>query len=84
MNPLHKCTVVEARYGGIYEGRNYLAFPCNEDELPLGWNGSDIVCSAFWSNYKGLVGKGKTVKEAKTDLVVKLMNYKIELEEEEL
>ncbi len=74
MNYLIKCTVVESRYGGVYEGAEYLAFPLNSDELPVGWDGDDITCCEFWLDYKGLVGKGSTAKEAKTSLVIKLVD----------
>ncbi len=67
-----KCTIVEARYGGAYEGAEYLAFPCNDNELPEGWDGDDITCHDFWFYNKDPVGKGSTAKEAKEDLVVQL------------
>jgi hypothetical protein len=60
-------TIVEARYGGIYEPGKWLAFPMLPP-LPEDWNAGDTACMDFWRERGHEVGGGDTPDEALADL----------------
>lgn len=49
MHDVYPCTVIPARYGGVYEGASWLAFNCVEDQVPWEATGDDITCGNFWN-----------------------------------
>ena len=57
---LYPVTIVRARYGGVYEGGSWLAFPVGPDILNKEpWDGGDIQCGQFFESIKDFpVGKG--------------------------
>lgn len=67
-------TIVKSRYGGIYEGEPWLAFPLEPHEIPLDAFGSDLECSEFWQSNPLVqyVGKGWSAQSALFDLNSKL------------
>ena len=76
---IYPCSVVPARYGGVYEGGAWLAFPKYADRLPDDYDGSDVPCACFWDDYNDFVGKGDTPQEAYDNLLEKL-NERIAME----
>ncbi len=73
----YMCTIVMSRYGGVYSGAKWLAFPLWNVRLPNGWDGDDITCMEFWQEYDDIVGKGSTPEDAYSDLLKKLQEEKI-------
>ena len=71
--PLHPVTLVESRYGGVYEPGAWLAFPYPLDELPDGWDNEDIPCLRFWADHPRVAGGGRTPAEAYEALVAHLL-----------
>ncbi len=69
---LYPVTIVQARYGGAYEPGRWLAFPCDPERLPLGWQGEDIACREFWLAWAEKVGAGDTPNDAYSDLLSKI------------
>lgn len=65
-------TVTVDRYGGTYSGAPWLAFPEQPGDIPADVFGEDGECAMFWEGYKGLVGRGHTVKQAFEDLVMQV------------
>lgn len=80
MTNIYPATIVHSRYGGSYEHDeskeqvDWLAWPLRADELPVGWDASDVECMEFWRNYKGLVGRGMTPNEALANLERQMEN----------
>ncbi len=68
MNDIYPVTIIRSRYGGVYEGAEWVAF--NEYPLDLsGAMGSDAECCAFFSEYKKPIGRGKTPMAAYKSLI---------------
>jgi hypothetical protein len=75
---VYPATVVQARYGGSYEGAPWLAFPCRParvHSLCAGWDGDDVTCSVFWHDVsddpaRWPIGRGDTPTQAYESLVV--------------
>jgi len=67
-------TIIYDRYGGIYSGGKWLAFP--EAEAPDGPLRSDGChegsVEEFWDSYVELVGKGASPEAALADLEKKM------------
>jgi hypothetical protein len=77
---VYPVTIVQARYGGSYEGglgaAAWLAFPVSphrlQDEPWAEWNGSDIPCAEFWGTVNAEswpVGRGVSPSAAHDDLL---------------
>lgn len=47
---LWPCALSPARYGGVYEGGRWLAFPCQVDEVPEDALGDDVACAEWWND----------------------------------
>jgi hypothetical protein len=61
---LYSVVIIKARYGGIYEGAQWLAFN-DEPEHLTDVLGDDAECGAFFEGgYHGLIGRGATPQEA--------------------
>ena len=70
IEPLYPVTIIRTRYGGAYEGNDWAAFNCDEDQVPLDATGCDSECEAFWRDPKGVrVGVGETPDQALAALV---------------
>jgi predicted Abi (CAAX) family protease len=65
-------TIIKDRYQGTYSDGKWLAFPIDYHQVPKDIDSGDIECMMFWDSYTGCVGKGNTVEEAFSDLVVKM------------
>lgn len=63
-------TIIEDRYNGVYSGAKYTAWNLTYDEIPDGVESGDGECVVFWHEYKGIVGKGNSPKEALEDLII--------------
>lgn len=60
---LYPTTILRSRYGGVYEGANWVAF----HETPSAvadTQGDDITCASFFRNYPHPIGWGNTPQEA--------------------
>jgi hypothetical protein len=77
---LYPVTIVQARYGGTYEGGVWLAFPVDPEVVgTTNWNGSDTACSEFYLDHAHVpIGRGGDPAEALADL-----NYRIRHPEDE-
>lgn len=65
----YPCTVVRSRYGGTYEGGEWLAFPVRPSEMPYGWDGGDLQCAEFFGSWdKYPIGRGRFPEDAILDL----------------
>jgi hypothetical protein len=70
-------TIMRTRYGGVYEGGEWVAFNADpwsrwygkSDGLPMEAFADDITCGDWWaSDAAALVGRGATPDEALKDL----------------
>jgi hypothetical protein len=61
-------TIVSARYGGIYEPGEWLAFPVSPGNQPRDWDGSDVAAATFYSITPRPYGAGPTPDAAYHDL----------------
>lgn len=66
-NNLYPVTIIRARYGGTYEGAEWLAFHENADAIADA-EGDDITCRIFFSYYVRPIGRGDTPETALADL----------------
>jgi len=58
-------TVVSDRYGGVYSGAEWTAWPLEPGEIPEPVGGSDTECQAWWKAAGDVVvGKGTSPNEA--------------------
>jgi hypothetical protein len=64
------CLVTPSRYGGMYEGGRWLAFPT--EELPHGAFGGDAICAAWFADNAWWVGVGDDPNTAVADLFRRL------------
>lgn len=84
-------TIVPARYGGIYEGGQWLAFPCRPDVLRAkcpSWDDSDLECTEFWNAVrtepaKWIIGRAADPENAYYDLIVRIKEAADELDRED-
>ena len=65
---LHFVTITRARYGGMYEPGEWLAFPLPPSGLPYEWDADDVTCLRFWETRHD-VGGGSSPDEALADLL---------------
>lgn len=71
------CTIISARYGGIYEGAPWLAFPLRFVSIPAEVIGGDTDCDVwFHSPEADFVGRGASPNEAMADMVLRAERYK--------
>ena len=56
--------IIKCRYGGIYEGGEWAAFPCDPDQIPESAQGDDRECEAWWKAPTLAAGVGTTPDEA--------------------
>ena len=70
-NRLYPVTIVQTRYGGIYEGGAWAAFLSHPEEIPPDAFGGDSVCVSWWSDFVYAVGVGATPDSALADLKAK-------------
>jgi hypothetical protein len=63
-----RATIFRARYGGIYEGGRWIAYPSHPWEVPDQVHGSDIESSEWFHEHSDEVGVGDTPNEALADL----------------
>lgn len=64
---LYPLTVFRARYGGVYEDGEWLAFNENTDKLKDA-EGDDLTCVIFFEAYSRPIGRGQTANMAIQDL----------------
>lgn len=61
-------TVVRDRYGGVYSGGTWLAFPLRPESVPSAAADSDVPCRRFWDEHRKAaslpIGVGETPDEA--------------------
>jgi hypothetical protein len=73
---VYPLSIVAARYGGVYEGGEYLAFPCDPDAIPEGWDSGDVACATWFSErLLSPIGRGRTPDDALSDLVQRLRRH---------
>ena len=65
---LYPCTVVRARYGGAYEGGDWLAFRRRPQNVPEAVDGGDMECASFFDSLEEPVGRGADPMQAVDDL----------------
>ena len=66
---MYPCTIVAARYQGVYEGGRWLAFFLDPEHLPPDYAASDVPCATWWGTSEASgVGRGATPEEALEDL----------------
>lgn len=65
---LYPVTITLARYGGVYEPGEWLAFHLPSHALPDGWDADDATCAKFWGARHD-IGGGGTPDEAYADLL---------------
>lgn len=61
---LHHVTIIRTRYGGIYEGGQWAAFPVDHERIPPDVTGSDSECIAWWGQFGAGIGVGSTPNDA--------------------
>lgn len=62
-------TIVADRYHGLYSRGEWLAFPCEPQDIPAAVFGEDNECDEFWKNYEEPVGKGTYADDALEELI---------------
>jgi hypothetical protein len=63
MDP-YPVTIIRTRYGGIYEGGEWAAFPLHADQVPDDVVGDDVTCATWWEQFADAVGVGDTRSSA--------------------
>jgi hypothetical protein len=67
---LHPATITSDRYGGIYSGGAWLAFPLFHSELPDEPFSNDIDAASFWEEHNNSpIGRGATPDAAYSALL---------------
>lgn len=61
-------TIFRARYGGTYEGAEYLAFNAWMSDIEDA-QGNDLTCSNFFATYPRPIGRGATPEKARLSLL---------------
>jgi len=69
---VYPCTIVHDRYGGVYSGAKWIAFPQDYDHVNEAVGADDVSCCNYWNEHPWTVGRGETPQEAYEDLVKKL------------
>lgn len=70
-NSLYTITLITTRYGGVYEGGAWAAFPCRAHEVPRETVGDDVTCAMWWEEHGAAIGVGATPEDALADLEAK-------------
>ena len=61
MVSLYPITIVQARYQGVYEGGQWLAFNQHPENIPHDAFADDVTCATWWrSGDAAMVGIGRT------------------------
>lgn len=68
-------TIIKARYGGAYEGGQWIAFDKHPERVPRASYGSDNQCMDFFHNNQEKVGVGSSPEEAVEDLMKKQKEF---------
>lgn len=76
LSQAYPLTIIADRYGGVYSGGNFTAFPTDYYNIPDDASASDNECSDFWGSYTGYVGLGATPVEAYENLKQNIKNQK--------
>jgi hypothetical protein len=58
---LYPITMTRSRYGGLYSGGTFMAFPLPPDEIPREARGDDVECVTFFKQYTGVYATGDFV-----------------------
>lgn len=58
---LYPITMTRSRYGGLYSGGTFMAFPLPPDEIPREVRGDDVECLTFFKQYTGVYATGDFV-----------------------
>ena len=74
MNEIYPVTIVMDRYGGTYSGGEWLAFNCNPEKLPSGFDEDDLSCDEFWRHNRLKIGVGSTPNDALLHLKVQFLS----------
>ena len=69
---LWPCTIIPARYGGTYEGGEWLAFALDYSEMPEDVYSGDVYCASFFHSTDLPIGRGGNPQEAYEDLLKRL------------
>ena len=69
--PSYPVTIIATRYGGIYEGGEWAAFPLHPVQVPAEAIADDVTCSTWWEQFGSSVGVGDTPAAALADLEAK-------------
>lgn len=70
-NSLYPVTLITTRYGGVYEGGAWAAFPCRAHEVPRETVADDVTCVMWWEEHGAAIGVGATPEDALADLDAK-------------
>lgn len=66
-------TIIATRFGGIYEGGAWAAFPVRAERIPADAVSDDVTCATWWEDHGSTVGLGATPNAALADLRAKIM-----------
>jgi hypothetical protein len=70
---LHPVTITGDRYGGIYSGGSWVAFPLFPGQVPEEPGSSDVIADGWWRDHTDLpIGRGDSPDEAYQDLLRRL------------
>ena len=69
MTRYYPITIAQARYGGAYEGAEWIAFHLHPHDIPEEAFGDDSTCLAWWLDHGEGVGTGEAPQEAWENLV---------------
>lgn len=62
-------TIVRSRYGGVYEGGDWVAHNLLPDEVPQESMGEDVECQEWFVQNRRDVGVGNTPQDAYNNLL---------------
>lgn len=65
---LYPITICQARYGGVYEGGEWVAFLAYPQHIPDDAFEDDITCATWWAEHHDEVGVGDTPSAAYENL----------------
>jgi hypothetical protein len=69
--PSYPVTIITTRYGGVYEGGEWAAFPLHAAQVPAEAVADDVTCARWWEQFSDAVGVGETPGAALADLQAK-------------
>jgi hypothetical protein len=72
-HPVGRATIIQARYGGAYEGAEFIALPLLLRDVPPAVQGDDLSCARFFRNPPVALGLGDTPSDAYNDLIDKII-----------